>query len=127
MGSRMGTWAARFGAALLVMAPLGEAAEGGEHSLGDVLPLWTILPFVGVLLTIALMPLFLGHWWEKNRNKAWVAAGFSLPVIVYLVAVHGHEGREALVEKSQEYISFVILLGVALHDQRAASTCADRS
>ena len=38
------------------------------------LPLYTVLPFVAMLLAIALFPLWLPHWWESNRSKLAVAA-----------------------------------------------------
>jgi Na+/H+ antiporter NhaD/arsenite permease-like protein len=79
--------------------------------LGAELPTWTILPFAGLLLSIALLPLSLPHFWEKNGNKALVAALFSLPVVLELVGGFGHEGVHQLLEKAQEYVSFVLLLG----------------
>jgi Na+/H+ antiporter NhaD/arsenite permease-like protein len=79
--------------------------------LGAELPIWTILPFAGLLLSIALFPLFASHFWEKNANKALVAALLSLPVVLELVAGFGHEGLHQLVEKAQEYVSFILLLG----------------
>ena len=81
-----------------------------EH-LGVLLPLWTILPFVGTLLAIALLPLAAEHWWEHNRNKALVALALALPVAIYLPAVHGVAGVHALAEKLHEYTSFIALLG----------------
>ena len=78
--------------------------------LGAELPVWAILPFVGLLLSIALLPLGLPHFWEKNANKALVAAAFSLPVVIELVGGFGHEGLHQLVEKGQEYLSFILLL-----------------
>ena len=44
-----------------------------ETVLGARLPLWSALPFVLLLLAIALLPLIAGHWWERNRNRALVA------------------------------------------------------
>jgi Na+/H+ antiporter NhaD/arsenite permease-like protein len=79
--------------------------------LGAELPTWTILPFAGLLLSIALLPLSLPHFWEKNGNKALVAALFSLPVVLELVGGFGHEGVHQLLEKAQEYVSFMLLLG----------------
>ena len=32
-----------------------------------------IVPFVLILLAIALLPLLVPHWWESNSNKALVA------------------------------------------------------
>jgi Na+/H+ antiporter NhaD/arsenite permease-like protein len=79
--------------------------------LGAELPFWTILPFAGLLLSIALLPLFAAHFWEKNSNKAIVAALFSLPVVIELVGGFGHEGAHQLLEKAREYLSFMALLG----------------
>src|SRR5262249_3623031 len=79
--------------------------------LGAELPVWTMLPFVGLLLSIALLPLSVPHFWESNRNKGIVAALFSVPVVLYLSIVHGHEGVHELAEKLREYTSFILLLG----------------
>ncbi len=81
------------------------------HDLGSALPLWTILPFAGLLLCIAILPLATPHFWESNRNKGLVAFGFSLPVVAYLAGVQGEEGLHHLVEKAREYVSFMMLLG----------------
>jgi Na+/H+ antiporter NhaD/arsenite permease-like protein len=82
-----------------------------EHSdLGRELGLWTILPFAGTLLSIAILPLVVPHWWEKNRNKAIVAALLAVPIAAYLVIAFGHAGVETLIEKAMEYASFIILL-----------------
>jgi Na+/H+ antiporter NhaD/arsenite permease-like protein len=78
--------------------------------MGD-LPYWTVLPFVGLLLSIAVLPLAIPHAWEHNRNKAVVAALFSAPVALYLIGAHGREGLHQLVEKAHEYVSFMLLLG----------------
>jgi Na+/H+ antiporter NhaD/arsenite permease-like protein len=78
--------------------------------IGAELPLWTILPFVGLLLSIALLPLFATHFWEHNRNRALVSAALALPVIVYLPLVFGEHGVHALAEKAHEYVAFIVLL-----------------
>jgi Na+/H+ antiporter NhaD/arsenite permease-like protein len=78
--------------------------------LGAELPIWTILPFVGLLLSIALLPLAAPHFWEKNLNKAVVAAAFALPVVLVLLGRFGHDGARQLAEKGQEYVSFILLL-----------------
>ena len=45
------------------------------------LPLYTMLPFALMLLAIAVFPLWLPHWWERNLNKLLVAALLGLPVL----------------------------------------------
>ena len=94
----------------------GSGAHGEGHDvlleLGIKLPEWTILPFVGLLLAIAILPLVAEHWWENNVNRAIVSAAFAIPVAAYLLAVWGHAGWEALLEKAIEYTSFIALLAV---------------
>jgi Na+/H+ antiporter NhaD/arsenite permease-like protein len=79
---------------------LATEASGG-------LPAWTVLPFALYLLVIAVVPLFLGHFWEKNRNKLIVALAASAPVIVYLLSSHG---GHLLLDSVKEYIAFIVLL-----------------
>jgi len=70
------------------------------------LPLYTVLPFVAMLLAIAFFPLWLPHWWESNRSKLAVAAVLGAPVLVlYLSRQPG-----ALVHMAADYVSFIILL-----------------
>jgi Na+/H+ antiporter NhaD/arsenite permease-like protein len=70
------------------------------------LPLYTVLPFVAMLLAIALFPLWLPHWWESNRNKLLVSALLGTPVLLlYLVRQPG-----ALTHTAADYVSFIALL-----------------
>jgi Na+/H+ antiporter NhaD/arsenite permease-like protein len=78
--------------------------------IGAELPLWTVLPFIGLLLSIALLPLSVPHFWDHNRNKAGIAAAFAVPVAVYLWAAFGTEGLHELAAKTREYLSFILLL-----------------
>ena len=65
------------------------------------------LPFVALLLAIALMPLAAPHWWHHNRNKALVALVMSAPILVYL----GINAPDLLREKVHEYIGFIVVIG----------------
>ena len=69
-------------------------------------PIYGVLPFVAMLLAIAVGPLWFPHWWESNRNKLIVAAVLGLPVL----AVYGVQHPEALVHTATDYVSFIILL-----------------
>jgi Na+/H+ antiporter NhaD/arsenite permease-like protein len=86
------------------------ANDDGGASLGQQLPIAAMLPFLGLLLCIAVLPLLAGHWWERNRNKAIVAAALSVPLAVYLAAAFGEAGIHELFHKLKEYVSFLALL-----------------
>jgi Na+/H+ antiporter NhaD/arsenite permease-like protein len=89
------------------MAPGGATAagvSGAELSL-----LWAI-PFVGILLSIALMPLFAAHLWHHHYGK--IAAGWAALLLVPLALVHGlgaawYELGHVMV---LEYVPFIALL-----------------
>ena len=70
-------------------------------------PVWSVLPFAAYLLVIAVVPLFLAHFWEKNRNKLIVAVAASIPVVAYLLTSHG---GHLLFESLKEYVAFIVLL-----------------
>jgi Na+/H+ antiporter NhaD/arsenite permease-like protein len=72
----------------------------------DLSLLWT-LPFAGLLLCIAVLPLVAHHWWERNRNRGMVTAAWALPVFGLLVL----QDRTALGHAAHEYFSFLCLLG----------------
>jgi Na+/H+ antiporter NhaD/arsenite permease-like protein len=79
--------------------------------MGAELPLGTVIPFVLLLLSIAVLPLAAGHWWERNRNKGIVSGLLAAIVAIYLVAVWGGHGLHELTDKLMEYTSFIVLLG----------------
>ncbi len=76
------------------------------HDLGQSLSLWAVVPFVGLLLSIALLPLRAPHFWESHKNKGLVAFLWSLPVAVYFLFHMPHE----LVLSMKDYASFLLLL-----------------
>ncbi|HVU52527.1 MAG TPA: sodium:proton antiporter [Polyangia bacterium] len=87
----------------------------------ETTPLWAVLPFVAYLLGIALVPIVLGHFWEKNRNKLLVALVASAPVLAYLAGTS--HGGAVLGRTACDYLSFMALLaalftisgGICLH------------
>ncbi len=101
---------ATFFAALANPATLAAAEENASGALGARLPTVSVLPFAAMLLSIAILPLVAGHWWERNRNKALVAALLSAPLAIYLVATFGEAGVHELAHKLKEYVSFLALL-----------------
>ena len=79
--------------------------------LGAQLPPVTVLPFVLLLVAIALAPLAAPQWWHSNRNKALVAVLVSLPVLFQLGMAMGEPGRAVLGEKAYEYLGFIVVIG----------------
>lgn len=70
-------------------------------------PLVAALPFVALLLAIALLPLAAPAWWHHNRNKALVSFLLAAPVLVYL----GVRAPDLLHEKLHEYVGFIVVIG----------------
>ncbi|MDX2217760.1 MAG: sodium:proton antiporter [Burkholderiales bacterium] len=84
------------------------AAEGGFS--GANMGLAWVVPFAGILLSIAIMPLATPHFWHQHFGKvsAFWALAFLVPFAVqYGGGVAGHELVHTLVA---EYIPFIILL-----------------
>ncbi len=79
-----------------------------EHSHA-VIPLWASLPFVAMLLSIALGPLFFSHWWEENKNKLIVSLVLGIPTAILLIS--WGLSHELLHQMVFDYIHFVVLLG----------------
>jgi Na+/H+ antiporter NhaD/arsenite permease-like protein len=73
-------------------------------------PLWAVVPFVLYLFLIAVLPLFLGRFWESNRNKLALALVVGAPVVFYLLRLRP-EGGHLLLEAGREYLAFMALLG----------------
>jgi len=82
-----------------------EAAEIGKH-LGV---LW-VVPFACMLLSIAVMPLAVPHFWHHHYGK--VAAFWSVAFLVPFALFHGYElALYSVVHTiALEYVSFLILL-----------------
>jgi Na+/H+ antiporter NhaD/arsenite permease-like protein len=91
--------------------------EETGHSSHDAqahaeLPYWTVIPFIAILLAIAILPIAshkTEHWWENNNNKLIVAVGLgSISFIALLVYGYGHNIFHTVVF---DYVPFIILLG----------------
>ena len=69
-------------------------------------PLYSVLPFLAMLLAIAVCPLCVPHWWESNRNKLLASAVLGLPVLAF----YGLRHPAALMHTAVDYVSFIVLL-----------------
>ena len=70
-------------------------------------PVLTLLPFVAMLLAIALLPLLFKHHWERFYH-GWALLLGSMTVGYYLLV--RHEAAPVL-HAAHEYVSFLILVG----------------
>jgi Na+/H+ antiporter NhaD/arsenite permease-like protein len=86
-----------------------EAAHGHGPGLGQILPLWSVIPFAGILLSIALFPLFAPLWWHHHFPKVSLFWALALAV-PFLVAYRGDAMHEILHIYFVDYIPFIILL-----------------
>ena len=87
-----------------------EGAHHGHGVDGAKLPIWSIIPFVGILLSIAIFPLVLdSHFLVHHGGKMslfW-ALVFAIP---YLIAFRGEAFYDILHIYLIDYIPFIILL-----------------
>ena len=99
-------------ALLTFLAPAAFAAEvgSGPHLDGKDLNLFYVIPFAGMLLSIALMPLVVPHFWHDNFGK--VSIFWALAFLVPFTIFFGFELAtfELLHVMLLEYLPFIILL-----------------
>lgn len=81
-----------------------------EHiNLGEILSLYSILPFVGILLSIALFPLFSPEFWHHHFGKvsAFWATVIAVPLLIAYKGAALHSFLHIILA---DYIPFIILL-----------------
>jgi Na+/H+ antiporter NhaD/arsenite permease-like protein len=92
------------------------AAEGGHHGVdGAKLGLWLVIPFAGLLLSIAVCPLVAPKFWHHHYGK--VAAAFGV-IAVLLMIVIGEDNGGGFMPTLQsaahvyllDYVPFIVLL-----------------
>ena len=81
----------------------------GHANLGEILPLWSCIPFACMLLSIALFPLAAPNFWHHHFGKvsAFWAASLGIP---FLLAFKGIALHEILHIVLADYVPFIILL-----------------
>jgi Na+/H+ antiporter NhaD/arsenite permease-like protein len=73
------------------------------------IPLWCSIPFIIMLLAIAIGPLVAEKWWGQNKNKLLVSLFLGIPVTIYMFV----NGLSVSLADTimYDYIPFMILLG----------------
>lgn len=62
-----------------------------------------------MLLSIAVLPLIAGKWWENNNHKLLVAIMLAIPAAIYLI--NNDMGHNLAHQMLWDYLPFIILLG----------------
>ncbi len=115
---------------LMVSTPAVFADEAAHEAVSEALPIWSVIPFVGMLLSIAIFPLIKPEWWERNMFK--VAILWSLVFLVpFTIAFGPGEALFRFLESVLlDYVPFIVLLlglfvvagGIALKGTLAGTT-----
>lgn len=92
-----------------VLLPMTACAEGMEEAAA-VPPLWLCVPFAGLLLCIAVLPLVRAHWWEHHQPHAVIF--WSLLFIIPFAALYGFGAAAETVLECivNDYLTFIVLL-----------------
>ena len=69
---------------------------------------WSMIPFGLMLLVIAVAPLIVAEWWDKNKHKLAVSLLLAIPTAVCLVM--GGMAKELEHQLLADYVPFLILL-----------------
>lgn len=87
----------------------GFGPDSSTEDFGTLLPLWTILPFTGILLSIALIPLLFPRFWHRHFPKvsAFWAIVFAVPFIFFFREKAIHEIAHIILI---DYVPFILLL-----------------
>ena len=114
----------------IMSAPAVFADEAAHEAVAEALPIWSIVPFVGMLLSIAIVPLIKPEWWERNMLK--VSIAWSLIFLVpFAIAYKPGEALFRFLESVLlDYVPFIVLLlglfvvagGIALKGSLAGTT-----
>jgi Na+/H+ antiporter NhaD/arsenite permease-like protein len=82
------------------------ARQAGEPAPAATFPLWSMAPFLLMLVSIAVLPMAVPQWWDSNRNKTIVSLAMSLPVLVVILK----RDPQLLFHSLLDYVSFLTLL-----------------
>lgn len=90
-----------------------DTGHGHEEKLNP-LPIWSVVPFVVILLCIAVLPISthkIAHWWEHNNNKLLMSGFLGTISFVILLSFDTGYLHKVFHTIIFEYVPFIILLG----------------
>src|SRR5262249_44399301 len=72
-----------------------------------IFPAWSVIPFLVMLLSIAILPIVTPRRWEDNRFKLGVSLMFSIPILLLVIP----REPSVLTHALADYFSFLVLIG----------------
>ena len=94
---------------VILACPVGVWAAGNGETVSSM-PVWLCIPFAGLLLCVAVMPLVKGEWWESHQPIV-VAFWIVLMVIPFAFVYGAGKTAETVLEcVINDYLTFIILL-----------------
>ena len=92
-GKRLSAFCASLGLFLMAnpMTALAAEQEGGASA--SSVPLWMCIPFAGLLLCIAILPLVKAEWWEEHQPHAVALWSILLSFRLRCVTVRGQHWK----------------------------------
>src|SRR5437867_7683292 len=103
-------WPALLIAGIASMSPsfaFGAHHQNGQPPAASYFPLWSLAPFLLMLVSIAVLPMAASQWWESNRNKTILSVVMSVPVLAVVLPTN----PQLLWHSLLDYVSFLTLLG----------------
>ena len=98
-------------ALMLFFSPM--TALAAEHVAGSektAVPIWLCIPFAGLLLCIAVLPLIKAEWWEEHQPHA-VIFWSLLFIVPFALSFSAGTALETVLECIvNDYLTFIILL-----------------
>ncbi len=88
-----------------VAIPVGAVETHGGVDAAAKLAWWSILPFIGILLSIAILPIAAHGWW--HRWFPFVSLAWGVPTGLFLLFIN----PAWLLHSAIEYVSFILLIG----------------
>lgn len=79
----------------------------------SLIPVWALVPFVLMLLSIAVAPLVAEKWWESNLHKLYLSLILGTPIAIWMIACNTPENQfthHLIHQMVYDYVPFILLL-----------------
>ena len=97
--------------AILASPATAFAAEPSAHAVEVIVPpLWLCIPFAGLLMCIAVMPLVRPAWWESHQPHVDLICILAFVIPFTYMYGGGHAAETVLECLIGDYLTFIVLL-----------------